>query len=136
MSLLNKKQQDEDPENVSTHSTPHSTSHSHTARISTKDFKIDLPKFDGTEVDDWIFCLEEYFDVANTPVEHRIKVASFHMIGPAYAWYKWMVRNNYTQDWTVFVDALQKRFGTDLYTNPQEVLKELKQQGTVTEYQS
>nr|KYP73805.1 hypothetical protein KK1_006461 [Cajanus cajan] len=58
------------------------------------------------------------------------------MVGSAYAWYKWIIRNNYTQDWLVFVDALYKRFGTDLYTNPQEALKELKQQGTVADYQN
>ena len=36
----------------------------------------------------------------------------------------------------IFAAALQKWFGTDLYDNPRVSLKELKQQGTVAEYQS
>nr|KYP36924.1 hypothetical protein KK1_041913 [Cajanus cajan] len=104
--------------------------------MSTKYFKINLPQFDGIDVDDWVFRLEEYFDVAKNPLEQRIKVARFHMIGPAYAWYKWMIHNDYTQDWKIFADALYKRFGSNLYTNPQEALKELKQEGTVKEYQT
>lgn len=58
------------------------------------------------------------------------------MVGPTYSWYKWMVRNNCTNDWFVFADALQKRFGFDLYENPQESLKEKKQEGIVVEYQA
>ena len=57
------------------------------------------------------------------------------MVGSAYAWYKWLMRNNYTHDRFSFVEVLQKRFGTDLYNNPQDTLKELKQTGSVAEYQ-
>ncbi|KAJ1406999.1 Retrotransposon gag domain [Sesbania bispinosa] len=118
------------------HSPPNGQPSFSTTRISHRDLKRDLPMFDGNDVDDWIFRLEEYFDITGIPLEQRIKFASFHMVGPSYAWYKWLIRNNYTQDWLVFVDALHKRFGTDLYTNPQEALKELKQQGTVADYQN
>ena len=66
------------------------------ACISHKDLKRDLPMFDGNDIDDWIFRLEEFFDAARIPFEQCIKFASFHMVGPAYAWYKWLIRNNYT----------------------------------------
>ena len=49
-----------------------------------RDFKLDIPTFDGDHVDDWLFRIEEYFDVANTLEDQRIKIASFHMIGPTY----------------------------------------------------
>ena len=74
--------------------------------VSHRDFKHDLPTFDGQNVDDWLFRLEEFFDLTATPMEQRIKIASFSMVGPAYSWYKWLVRNHYTQDWFVFVDAV------------------------------
>ena len=90
--------------------------------------------FNSNNVDDWIFRLEKFFDDARIPFEQRIKFASFHMVGPDYAWYEWLIRNNYTQDWPVFVDVLQKRFKTDLYNNPQEALKEFKQQGIDVNY--
>ena len=94
-----------------------------------------LPQF-NEDIDDWNFRLEEYFDVAATPSDQKVKVASLYMIGPAFSWYKWMVRNHYTNEWLVFVDALHKRFGTDLYENPQEALKELRQEGSVADYQT
>nr|KYP38539.1 hypothetical protein KK1_040202 [Cajanus cajan] len=58
------------------------------------------------------------------------------MVGPAYSWYKWLICNHYTQDWGVFVQAMHHRFRSNLYDNPQEALKELKQTGSVAEYQS
>ena len=64
-----------------------------------------------------------------------MKVASFHMVGAAYSWYKWLVRNQYTDDWNEFTEALRNRFGTDFYKNPCEALKELHQTGSVAEYQ-
>ena len=60
------------------------------------DFKLDIPTFDGGKVDDWLFRIEEYFDMAKTLEDQHIKIASFHMIGLAYAWYKWMIKNQYT----------------------------------------
>ena len=45
------------------------------------------------------------------------------------------MRNNYTHDWFSFVEALQKRFGTNLYNNLQETLKGLKQTWLMAEYQ-
>ena len=58
------------------------------------------------------------------------------MMGPAYAWYKWLTRNNYTQDWVVFAAAIRKCFVTNLYDNPQEALKELKQTGSIADTSS
>ena len=105
-------------------------------RAPPRDFKIDLPAFNGEHVDDWLFRIEEYFDLVSTPLDHRVKIASLHMTEPAYAWYKWLVCNNYTNDWVIFSEVVRKRFGTSLFENPQEALKELRQTGTVAEYQS
>ena len=68
----------------------------------------ELPHFNGEDVEDWLFRLDEYFDFANTPFDQRIKISSFYMTGPAYSWYKWMVQNGYTTDWAMFVEALRK----------------------------
>ena len=72
-------------------------SHSNTSnRAFHRDFKLDIPTFNGDNVDDWLFRIEEYFDMAKTLEDQHIKIASFHMIGLAYAWYKWMIKNQYT----------------------------------------
>ena len=129
----------DDDANHIEHSPPRSSSsgvHSNGSSSTFQhNFRHDLPQFNGDDVEDWLFRLEEFFDVAGTPFDQRIKVASFHMVGPAYAWYNWLIRNDYTQDWVVFANAVCKRFGTDLYDNPQDALKELKQTDSIADYQ-
>ena len=77
----------------------------------------DLSYFNGEDVEGWLFRLDEYFDFANTLFDQRIKISSFYMTGPAYSWYKWMVQNGYATNWAMFVEALKKCFGVDLYEN-------------------
>ena len=101
-----------------------------------REFRVDLPAFHGDNVEDWLFRIEEYFDLASTPLEQRVKVPSLHMVGPAYSWYKWLVCNEYTNDWLAFANALQKCFGTTSFKNPQEALKELRQTRSVVEHQT
>lgn len=69
-------------------------------------------------------------------VEQRIKIASFHMEGPTYAWYKWVVKNNLVHNWNEFLTTLLLRFGTFIFDDPKAALKELKQTSTVVEYQT
>lgn len=40
------------------------------------------------------------------PVEQRIKIASFHMEGSAYTWYKWVVKNGLVQNWNEFTPII------------------------------
>lgn len=101
-----------------------------------KGMKVEVPRFNGKEADDWIFKIKEFFEIYGVPMEQRIKIASFHMEGTAYSWYKWVTRNELVQSWTEFLTALQLRFGTSLYDDPKAALKELKQTATVSEYQS
>lgn len=59
-----------------------------TGLFAGKWLKVDVPRFIGTEAKDWVFKIKEFFDVYGVPDEQRIWIASFHMEGPAYAWYK------------------------------------------------
>lgn len=45
--------------------------------------KVDVPRFNGIDAEDWVFKIKEFFKVYGVPEEQRIKVASFHMEGPA-----------------------------------------------------
>lgn len=58
------------------------------------------------------------------------------MEGAAYSWYKWVTKNGLVQNWNEFLTALQLRFGTSLYDDPKAALKELKQTGSIAEYQT
>lgn len=51
--------------------------------------RIDFPRF--TEGDDplaWIFKAEQYFSFYNTPANHRVLTASFHMDGEVLQWFR------------------------------------------------
>lgn len=100
-----------------------------------KGMKVEVPRFNGEEVEDWIFKIKD-FKIYGVSVDQRIKIASFHMEGAAYSWYKWVTKNELVQNWNEFLTALQLRFGTSLYDDPKAALKELKQTATVSEYQS
>lgn len=101
-----------------------------------KGLKVDIPRFNGTDAEDWVFKIKEFFDVYDVPTVQRIKISSFHMEGPAYAWYKWMMKNSLVQTWPDFLNALLLRFGTSLYDDAKAALKELKHTNTVAEYQN
>lgn len=58
-----------------------------------KGMKVEVPRFKGEEPEDWIFKIKEFFEIYGVPSEQRIKIASFHMEGAAYLWYKWVTKN-------------------------------------------
>lgn len=74
--------------------------------------------------------------IYGVPIDQRIKIASFHMEGLVYTWYIWVIKNALVQTWAEFLNAWLLRFGTSLYDDPKAALKELKQTGTVVEYQT
>ena len=55
--------------------------------------RLDVPKFNGTDPDSWIFSITKYFALLNTPVDQRLKVVGFNLEGDAAEWFCWMTRN-------------------------------------------
>lgn len=98
--------------------------------------KMDVPKFDGTDPQGWIFLVEELFDFHGTPEHMRLRIVSFHMEGKAAAWFQWMKANNLLNTWTEFLNSLKNRFGATPYNDPQGLLSKLSQTTTVAEFQS
>ncbi|GJS21448.1 transposon ty3-G gag-pol polyprotein [Tanacetum coccineum] len=97
--------------------------------------RLDVPKFNGTDPDSWIFSITEYFALLNTPVDQRLKVVGFNLEGEAAEWFRWMTRNNLITDWDGFVESVRNRFGPSKYEDPQGTLSKLLQTGTVAQYQ-
>ncbi|XP_052114450.1 uncharacterized protein LOC127745594 [Arachis duranensis] len=95
----------------------------------------DLPMFDGEGVEDWVFRARQYLETFEIPMEQRIRVLSFHLVGAAYAWYRWGINNNMAYTCEAFLEAMVLRFGKNLYYDPRTAIKELKQSESVEEYQ-
>ncbi|KAF7813726.1 Ty3/gypsy retrotransposon protein [Senna tora] len=100
-----------------------------------KNLKMEIPSFNGTNAEDWVFKIKQFFRIYTTTSEQKIYLASFHMEGPAYAWYKWVCQNQPDLTWDEFLAALLNRFGSTLYENPKTALKQLIQVNDVAEYQ-
>ncbi|KAH9685790.1 hypothetical protein KPL70_014094 [Citrus sinensis] len=76
-----------------------------------RSMKMEVPKFDGSDPNGWVFRIEEFFDFHGTPETLRLRIVSFHMEGRAAAC-------------------------ASLYEDPQGNLSKLSQTTTVTEFQT
>src|SRR5215471_2219000 len=79
-----------------------------------KGFKFVLPrpfKGDQSEVESWLFNMEQYFDNTNIPSDKWIRVVISNMNGNATLW--WRMRKNRQdepQDWSNFKIEIQCQF--------------------------
>lgn len=73
--------------------TPTPTQFHQTSTIFKTPFKMDIPRFDGTDVLGWIFKINHFFNFHNTQEEQRISIASFYLDGPDLNWYQRMYKN-------------------------------------------
>ncbi|XP_024020985.1 uncharacterized protein LOC112091477 [Morus notabilis] len=101
-----------------------------------RSMKIEVPKFDGSDPNGWIFRIEEFFDFHGTPASLRLRIVSFQMEGRAAAWYQWMKANNLLATWKDFLTNLRHQFGASMYEDHQGNLSKLTQTTTVADFQS
>lgn len=80
-----------------------------------KPIRTDMPKFDGTNVQGWVYKAKKYLRYHNIPDEERITVAPFNMEGEALEWSLWADINNKIKSWCNFIDDVITRFGTSAY---------------------
>ena len=99
-------------------------------------FRLDVPRFDGTDPMGWLFKINQFFDFHQTPLEHRITIASFYLDGEALAWFQWMHANQQLSSWPQFIMVVQARFAPSTYEDPGGALFKLRQTGSVRSYQA
>lgn len=105
-----------------------------TPRLHT--MKLDIPKFNGEDPNQWIFNIQEYFDFHKTPEDQRLQIAGFCLEKVASEWYRWTKRNNLIYGWHDFLEKVQLRFGTRHFEDHQTELAKLTQKGIVAEFQA
>nr|GEV03654.1 kinesin-like protein KIN-14C [Tanacetum cinerariifolium] len=52
-----------------------------------------VPKFSGVDPESWIFAINEYFSLLNTPADQRLRIVSFNLEGAVAEWFQWMTKN-------------------------------------------
>ena len=65
--------------------------------------RLELPKFNGTDPESWIFAIHEYFDLLDTTNEQRLKIVGFNLEGDAAEWLRWMSSNKLITSWDGFL---------------------------------
>ncbi|GKD28060.1 ty3-gypsy retrotransposon protein [Tanacetum coccineum] len=100
-----------------------------------RSMRLDVPKFSGIDLENWIFAINEYFSLLNTPAEQHLHIVGFNLEGAAAEWFRWMSRNGLITMWDMFEESVKNRFGPSKYEDPQGALSKLLQLGMVEEYQ-
>lgn len=55
-----------------------------------KSLKVFMPKFDGTEVEEWLYQVRHFFIYNKTPEDQKLLIVSFHVEGLTKKWYAWI----------------------------------------------
>lgn len=80
-----------------------------------KTFRVDVPHFNGTNVENWIYRIDNFFALHKVEPTMRLAVVSFHLDGEPYTWFQWMEKAAALPSCKVFIYELRKRFGASIY---------------------
>lgn len=102
---------------------------------STRLSKVELPRFDGKKVKDWLYKCDQFFLLDETPPESRVRLASIHLEGLALQWHLNYMRGRFDQYpfWTQYAADVKRRFG-DLYEDPLAELIQVRHTGSIQTY--
>nr|GEX74556.1 Ty3/gypsy retrotransposon protein [Tanacetum cinerariifolium] len=101
-----------------------------------RSMRLDVPKFTRVDPESWLFSINEYFTLLNTPADQRLRIVRFNLEGTTAEWFRWMSRNGLITDWAPFEESVKNRFGPSKYEDPQGALSKLLQLGSVEDYQN
>jgi len=99
---------------------------------------IDFPKFEGDDVQGWLYKCEQFFEIDAIVGSRRVKVTSIHLMGRALIWHQAYMRDFGPGNWPRWDDykaAIVGRFGTGPFDDLLAKLMKLKQNGSAAVYQ-
>lgn len=99
-----------------------------------RNIKLDFPRFEGSDVLNWIFKAEQFFDYYGTPDTQRLIIVAVHMEKDVVPWFQMVSRNQPFQSWSLFTRALELEFGPSPYESPRPTLFKLAQTSSVLDY--
>nr|CAE02920.3 OSJNBb0108J11.12 [Oryza sativa Japonica Group] len=96
--------------------------------------KLDFPKFDGTDPQDWRMRCEHYFDVNNTYPGLWVRVATIYFYGRAASWLRSSRAHVRFPVWDDFCIAVSTKFDRDQHDVLIRQMDTIRQSRTVWEY--
>lgn len=101
--------------------------------------KLICPTFDRSDPVTWLNRVEQFFDLHEIEKDNKVRYAAFYLEGKANVWWQWLGRVYRKKGrriwWKIFKKELIIRFGPSEYTNYDEALAHIRQNGTLREYQ-
>ena len=96
---------------------------------------MEFPRFDGSQLKDWLYKCEQFFSIDNTTPENKVRLASMHLYGIALQWHLNYMRGRFQiyPDWPQYISDLSLRFG-EVYSDPLAELIGVKHVSMVQEY--
>ena len=90
----------------------------HRQPFQVQNVKIDFPRFDGSNVMEWIFRAQQFFDYYDTPELDRVTIASIHMDKQVIPWFQMIQRTTPFTSWDALTRALEIEFGPSIFDCP------------------
>ncbi|XP_021972161.1 uncharacterized protein LOC110867455 [Helianthus annuus] len=108
------------------------------SHTNTRLCKLEFPKFDGSDVNGWIYRAEHFFAVDETPEQSKLEIAVIYLEGKALQWHQGHLkaRNVTVKDivWEDYKQDVIHRFADSFVENAFEDLISLKQTGGLEDY--
>jgi len=98
--------------------------------------RIDFPRFNDENVNQWIYQCENYFLIDQTPEEFKVQLTLVHLQGKALQWHITLMNSDLDMDapsWPGFTKSLKDRFGA-IGDDPMVALMRLRQKTSVDAY--
>ncbi|XP_061353869.1 uncharacterized protein LOC133298562 [Gastrolobium bilobum] len=122
--------------NTYSSSVPHNSYRPETMdhRSLLKGVRMEIPVFNGTDPNNWIFKAELFFTLQLIPDETKVALAGLKMEGMAASWFQWTFNTGKARAWPDFTAALRQRFGISGFTNLKGALSKLTQTSSLRFY--
>ncbi|KAG7541522.1 Retrotransposon gag domain [Arabidopsis thaliana x Arabidopsis arenosa] len=99
--------------------------------------KLDCPRFSGDKVTEWLFKVEQFFEIDPTPDDMKIGLVSNLFDDLAATWHQWMVQSVFWKhvmhDWMTYKMLLQGKF-KELEVDPIVELNQLQETDGIVDY--
>ncbi|KAI4303338.1 hypothetical protein MLD38_038983 [Melastoma candidum] len=91
--------------------------------------KVDFPEFDESDLEDWLYKCQRFFELEHVPEDKKVKLASLYLYGSALQWHYSYVKNRMRDmalEWEEYALALNSRFGKEVFEDPMGKMNNLK----------
>lgn len=99
-----------------------------------RQFKMQQPRFEGTDAANWISRVQYYFEHLLMPEEHRLHYVVMLFDPPASEWVFNYRANNPQARWKDFLEDVRRRFDPQYFQNFIGLIAKLCQSGSLAEY--